>query len=116
MAALADPHAALHQERARLVDQPCAAVDQARADPVQSLKVELLGRLYADKAHRRPGRGFGDGFCIPVVRLVNLDIGLHIKRRHQTHFVSKAPTVPRDRMRPATGLHGNRARLQSGQE
>ena len=69
MAALAEPHAALYQERARLVDQPCAAVDQALAGPVQSLKVELLGRLYADKAHCWPGRGFGDGLCIPVVVL-----------------------------------------------
>jgi hypothetical protein len=65
------PHgdAPLEKERADLVDRARSLADETRANTVQSLQVELLYRLYRDKAHCRSLHRRGDSFSIPAFRM-----------------------------------------------
>jgi hypothetical protein len=55
---------------------------------------------------------FGYGFGIQVVTLVRLHVGLHVLRRHQSHFMTLLPQRPPQKVGSTTGLNANQLHLQ----
>src|SRR6476661_570715 len=71
--ALAGSKATLEEKSPNLVDDARTTGDQAVADTVNRLQVELIGGLNGNETHRRPLHSLGDGLGIQIVVLVGLD-------------------------------------------
>ena len=111
-----DDVAPLEEDRTELVRERRPGPDEARAHPVQGLKVKLPLRLELDEAHGGPARGFGNRLGIAVVVLLRLHVGPHILRRHQADAVALSGEQAPEMMSAAAGLHSNDARRQRGRE
>ena len=106
-ASLARPCATMwprSSSKAYLVHQRRPVANQPIAHAVQRLHVELLLRFHGDKAHGGPARGFRDGFGIPVVVLLCLDVGPHVFGRHEADLVSLGGQSPADVVGATAGL------------
>jgi len=55
---------------------------------------------------------FGNGFGIQVVTLVRLHVGLHVLRRHQSHFMTLFAQRPSQKMSSTASFHANQLHLQ----
>jgi hypothetical protein len=53
-----------------------------------SLQIQMFLSFNRHEAHRWPLHCFGDGFCVDIVALVRLYIGLDVLGWHQTHIVT----------------------------
>ena len=80
--ALAHGDAAFQHEGTDLIDDAGALRDQPLAHPMQSLEVELIGRLGGDELHRWPLHRFGDRFGIVEVVLLAPRVRSHVLCRH----------------------------------
>ena len=76
----------------------------------------LVDALDCDEAHGRPRHGLGDGFGVSSVGLPALDVGLHVRGRHQLHGVAELGQLARPVMRRAARLHADKARRELGEE
>src|ERR1700681_2841447 len=90
---------------------PCVALPNARVrDAAPADPVAL--RLDRHETHPRPLHRFGNGFGIQVVALIRLHVGLHVLRRHQSHFMTLFAQRPPQKVRSTTGLHADQLHLQ----
>ena len=105
--ALAHGDAALQHEGTDLVDDAGPLRYEPLAHPMQSLQVELIGRLRRYELHCRALHRFGDRFCIVEVVLLPLRIGPHILCRHQSGIVPKGGELAGEMMRPDASLHAD---------
>lgn len=105
MPSLPDANAAFHEKTTRLIDQPCAAMDQAFTGAMQCLQIKLFGRLHGNETHCRTARRLGYSLRIPIIVLMDLHIGAHIQRRHQSGLMTQILTKTSNVMSAATGLH-----------
>ena len=90
-----------------LIDDAGALRDELLAHAMQSLQVELIGRLGGDKLHRRSLHSFRNRLGIVEVVLLPLGVGPHILRRHQPRVVSKPAELAGEMMRPHACLHAD---------
>ena len=74
---------------AQRIDQHGALPDQQVACTMQHQNRLLLRVLHRHEPHRRPTDSFTDSFSIGCIVLVALDVGFHIRRRHQPHRMSE---------------------------
>ena len=85
----------LKQQGAHLVDDGGAFDDDALADAMGGLQLELLGVLERYASHRAATAGFSDRFRVVVVVLVRLHVRLDELGGDDAHFMpgrSEAPT------------------------
>src|SRR5215472_11179128 len=97
-------HTELSHVGAQGIDQLRALAHQKIAGPMLHQLRLLLGRLHPHKAHGRPTYCLADRFGISRVILVALEIGLHVSRRHQSHFMTELRKFARPVMCSGTGL------------
>src|SRR3974377_606036 len=70
----------------------------------------LLSRFDLYETHGRTSYRLTDRLSVGGIVLVALDVGLHVFRRHQTHFMTEFRQLPRPIVRGRAGLHANQAR------
>lgn len=116
VAADAGDDAELGQVGADRVDQRRALPDEQLTRPVQHKHRLLVHCLDRHEAHRGPRHCFANRLGIGSVVLVALDVGLHIARRHQSHFVAELDQLACPMMGGRAGLHTNQARPDSSKE
>jgi len=73
----------------KCVDQHRALADQQIPDSVHQERRLLLDRLYRHEAHRWTLDRLADRLSISRVVLVALDVGLHVLRWHEPHFMAQ---------------------------
>ena len=76
-------------------------------NPVQGLKVKLIGGLRRYELHRRSLHSLGDRLRIMEVVLLSLRVGPHVPRRHQPGIVAELLKLTAEMMRANAGLHAN---------
>ncbi len=106
---LAHRNPAFQHEGTNLIDDARALRDEPLAYSMQSLKVELIGRLGGDELHCRPLHRFRNRLSIVEVVLLPLCVRPHILCRHQSGIVAEHRELAREMMRPDTGLHADQA-------
>jgi hypothetical protein len=104
------------QHGAQLIYQCGPFADQPVPDAMEGLHVELLGTLQLDEAHRRPRRGFGNRFCIPVIVLLRLHVWPNIFRRHQPDLMPMVTHYATKMVSTTAGFHRHHARRHAGGE
>lgn len=72
----------------------------------------LLGSLHLDEAHARPGDGLADRLSVGRIVLLSLQIGLHIRGRHELHLVAQLGQPAAPVMRRSAGLDADQAAQQ----
>src|SRR5258708_10212929 len=75
-ASLSHRDATFQYQSTNLVDHRRATHHPALAHPMQGLQIQLIVALDWHKAHLRTPHCLGDGFCINVIVLVRLYVGL----------------------------------------
>src|SRR5687767_14898568 len=89
------------------IDQGSAHLHEAFPGAVEGLDILLGEPFHRDKAHRRPCHRFPDGFSVPSIVLMGLDIRFDKLGRHQLHRMPMLAEPSCPIMRTATGLHTN---------
>jgi hypothetical protein len=112
---LSHRNSALQQEGADLVDHCRALADQAGANAMKSLQIELFDTLCGHKPHGGPLHGFSNGFGITEVVLVALAERLHELGGDQLHVVAQCEKLAAEMMGADTGFHANQAGWHVGQ-
>jgi hypothetical protein len=110
--ALAHGNGALEQEGPYRAHSGGAWADQACANPMQRLQVELVNAVGGHKAHGGTLNGLGHGFHIPKVILLALEEGLHELPWNQLHVVAKGKKLPARKTGTDAGFHINQARVR----
>jgi hypothetical protein len=93
-----------------LVYDSGALADQAIADAMDGLQIQLVVGFGHDKAHGWPRHSFCDCRSVIEVVLLPFDIRLYESRRDQTNLVSVALKGARKMLRSRAGFHSNEAR------
>ena len=76
-------------------------------NPVQGLKVKLIGGLRRYELHRRPLHSLGNRLRIAEVILLSLRVGPHVPRWHQPGIVTKRLKPATEMMRADAGFHAD---------
>src|SRR6516165_6955529 len=74
----------------------------------------LLGCLGLDKPHVRSGDRLADRLGVSGIVLLPLDVGLHIRRRHQAHRMPKSLHAQEPAVAVTNNATSRRLRYQSG--
>jgi len=90
--------------------------DQLGAHAVQHGEALLLERLDGHEAHARTRRRLANRLGIERIRLAALQVGLHIRGRHQPRLVPETLDLARPVVGRATGLHADEAGPVRGRE
>jgi hypothetical protein len=98
-----------------MVDYRGTLPDQTGADTVQSLEVELLGRLQRHPTHDRALHRLGDGFGVAVMILVTFEERFDVLGGQQVDVVAEGRELPSDVMGSRAGFHFDQADRQVGQ-
>ncbi len=69
--------------------------DEQMARAMEPQTALLLGRLGRNEPYVRPGNGLADGLRVSGIVLLPLNVGLYIRRWHQTHAVAERLELPR---------------------
>ena len=100
------------KKAANLVHHRRASHHPTLAHAMQRLQIQLLLGLDRHKTHSRSLHRLGNGFGIQVVTLVRLHVGLHVLRRHQSHFMTLCAQRPSQKVSSTADLHANQLHLQ----
>src|SRR5437660_112108 len=104
-AAFGESQATFQQEAANLVDHGRSSHHPALSHSMHGLQIQMLLGFDRHEAHRWPLYCFRDGFCIDVVALVGLYIGLDVLSWHQSYVVPLSSQGSPKEMRSTTSLH-----------
>ncbi len=114
--ALANHKAELAKEATRGINRGRPLPHQKSPDPVQHQDALLLARLDRNEPHVRSADCLADGLGVGCIGLVALDVGLHVLRRDQAHFVTKPDELPRPVVSTRTCFHAHQAGWLFGEE
>src|SRR5258708_18278452 len=106
-ASLSHRDATFQYQSTNLVDHRRATHHPVLAHPMQGLQIQLIVALDWHKAHLRTPHCLGDGFCINVIVLVRLYVGLYILCGYQAHFMFLVAQCPAQKMSSSACLHTN---------
>src|SRR5258707_10921900 len=81
------------------IDHCGLLTDEQMAGAMEHQAALLLERLGRHEPHVCPGDRLADGLSVGSIVLVSLDVGLHIRRRHQAHRMTKSLQFTRPMMR-----------------
>ena len=112
----ANNKAELAKQAARGIDCGRPLPNQKGPDPVQDQDALLLEGLDRHEPHAWPTGGLADGLSVGCVGLVTLDVGFHVLRWDQAHFVAKPNQLPRPMVSTRARLHGDQAARLLGEE
>jgi hypothetical protein len=83
-----------NQEPSDLIDHRRSLANQATADPVQSLEVELLAAFQRHETHRRTSDGLSDRLGVAVIVLGSFDEWLDVLCGNQSNVVAERGELP----------------------
>src|SRR5262245_15065503 len=86
------------------IDHCGLLTDEQMAGAVEHQAALLLERLSRYKPHVCSGDRFANGFSVCSIVLLPLDIGLHVRRRHQAHSMPGAFELAGPTMRRSAGF------------
>jgi len=102
--------AKLGKMNADCIDHRGLPANEEMARAVERQSALLLGRLGLDEPHVWPAHGLADRLRISRIVLLALNVGLHVRRRHQSNLVAKRLQLTRPMMGRSAGFDADQAR------
>jgi hypothetical protein len=103
-------NAALEEEATKLIDDRGAMANEPAADPMQGLKIELLGALDWHKPHGRPLHRLCNGLGVAI--LLPFPEGLHVLSWDQPDVMADGRQSTANMMCAGTGFDAHETGLQ----